>query len=556
MTQAGQAHKPSSGAHVKETIISVVIAFILAFVFRAFVIEPFIIPTGSMAPTLLGQHVRINSPASGVTWPIDPPLKIPGTTSPAPLQQGLIVDDPITGQQLNQPRPLSTRAGDRILVYKYLYGIYDPQRWDVCVFKAPHEPGTNYIKRLVGLPGEQLAIVDGDVFTRRPVEGERLPQGASPWSLPGWEIQRKTERAQRTAWQTVYSSEFQPLNPAFSRDVRPMAGTAARSVRFRAPWVATGPDWQIEGRSSYEHSGQGRTTLAWDLNDWPIDDAYAYNLQRNIPIVGQSVFYPVSDVAISAGIEPRAPGLAIAGVFRTRGHEFRAEISGVNVTLRMGPLGPEGPDGVAQDPTTWVELGTGLLPRPLNPGRVTNLEIWHVDQTLQLWIDGVRVAAGAYAWGPADRVRWTTGMTVDEILSRDAQGGNSLADPRLYPRPRVHWEITGPLVMHRVMLMRDLWYQPRSPRGPSDRPRATHPTTTVTLNNDQFFACGDNSPSSLDSRLWGPPDPWAALIDPHEGTIHRDLMIGRAFFVYFPAVIRGPRSPTAMPDFGRLRWIW
>src|SRR6476659_4851217 len=45
---------------VKETIESILIAFILAFVFRAFVVEAFVIPTGSMAPTLMGAHARFH----------------------------------------------------------------------------------------------------------------------------------------------------------------------------------------------------------------------------------------------------------------------------------------------------------------------------------------------------------------------------------------------------------------------------------------------------------------------------------------------------------------
>ena len=43
----------------KETIESIVIALILAFVFRAFIVEAFVIPTGSMAPTLNGAHGTI-----------------------------------------------------------------------------------------------------------------------------------------------------------------------------------------------------------------------------------------------------------------------------------------------------------------------------------------------------------------------------------------------------------------------------------------------------------------------------------------------------------------
>src|SRR4051794_31740732 len=48
----------SSDGNIKETIESILVAFILAFIFRAYVVEAFVIPTGSMAPTLLGAHMR------------------------------------------------------------------------------------------------------------------------------------------------------------------------------------------------------------------------------------------------------------------------------------------------------------------------------------------------------------------------------------------------------------------------------------------------------------------------------------------------------------------
>ncbi len=60
-------------------------------------------------------------------------------------------------------------TGDRILVLKWPFDLglnaLGPARWDVVVFKDPADGSTNYIKRLVGLPGEVLMIVDGDVYT-------------------------------------------------------------------------------------------------------------------------------------------------------------------------------------------------------------------------------------------------------------------------------------------------------------------------------------------------------------------------------------------------------
>jgi hypothetical protein len=74
------------------------------------------------------------------------------------------------------------------------------------------------------------------------------------------------------------------------------------------------------------------------------------------------------------------------------------------------------------------------------------------------------------------------------------------------------------------------------------------------LSPDQYFVCGDNSASSLDARLWGEPDPWVAQMDPDIGVVNRNLLIGKAFFVYFPAPTWARGIP--IPDFGRMRFIW
>ena len=50
---------------MRETIESIALAVILAFLFRAFVAEAFVIPTGSMAPTLMGQHKDVQCPECG-----------------------------------------------------------------------------------------------------------------------------------------------------------------------------------------------------------------------------------------------------------------------------------------------------------------------------------------------------------------------------------------------------------------------------------------------------------------------------------------------------------
>ena len=147
------------------------IALILAFVFRAFVVEAFVIPTGSMAPTLYGAHGTIICEDCGVEFgyglrdlaekrKVVPVRATARAICPNCNHQN-------TGLKANDDSR-NAEKGDRILVLKWPFDIggrwFDPARWDVTVFKDPANGTTNFIKRLVGLPNEVLMIVDGDVY--------------------------------------------------------------------------------------------------------------------------------------------------------------------------------------------------------------------------------------------------------------------------------------------------------------------------------------------------------------------------------------------------------
>ena len=69
---AGTPAKPAQDGSIKETLISLAISFVMALVFRSYVVEAFVIPTGSMAPTLLGAHMEFRSPESGFQWAVNP----------------------------------------------------------------------------------------------------------------------------------------------------------------------------------------------------------------------------------------------------------------------------------------------------------------------------------------------------------------------------------------------------------------------------------------------------------------------------------------------------
>ena len=185
-TKSPSSKQPEHPSSVKETLESILVAFILAFIFRAFIVEAFVIPTGSMGPTLLGAHMRFTCNDCGYDFATNytaqqqgEDLIIPRFASgtyhiycPNCGYKFPLVDDRNTHNDATQP-PI--HYGDRILVLKYLYLFEQPQRWDIVVFKSPAPESTgpptyrqNYIKRLIGKPGENVMILDGDIYVGRP----------------------------------------------------------------------------------------------------------------------------------------------------------------------------------------------------------------------------------------------------------------------------------------------------------------------------------------------------------------------------------------------------
>ncbi|HEB60668.1 MAG TPA: signal peptidase I [Phycisphaeraceae bacterium] len=516
--------------NIREMLQSILIAFVLAFVFRAFIVEAFVIPTGSMAPTLLGKHLRFQSPETGYNFTVNPHDYYP-STDPKPLQTVDVVD-PMAGDRLSAVQE-KLHSGDRILVLKYIYSLFKPERFDVIVFKNPHGPAENYIKRLIGLPGEDIWLVDGDVYARPSSEKDALD---TPW-----QIQRKPLHVQREVWQPVYHSQYHPVHEELPG-----------APPFRPRWKAVEGKWQIEGRSSFICDSADYSAIVFDppggITDYTCFDqtAVAYNRRR---------LFNVADVRVAAGIKPQQAGLQTTIDLNARGHDFQAVVGNGSATLRMRGDGEKEWKVLAQ---TSVKL--------LVPGRVTNLEFWHVDQSLSLFINGRRVAYAEYDWQPAERFNFATGSTFQQVreiekrrLSINGRRYNALLDNSMQPKPAViSWSFTGsPVRMFRVEVDRDLYYRPTSYPSGEGPALATHPDNIARLNRDEFFPLGDNSALSNDGRTWDPPDDWVAYrVDPKRGVVNRRLLMGKAFFVYWPSM-QPFRSggKLLVPDFGRMRFI-
>ncbi len=110
---------------VKEPILveyarSLFPVFLVVLVLRSFIIEPFRIPSGSMYPTLqIGDFIAVNKFAYGVKLPVIQTTVIP---------------------------------------------VSNPERGDVVVFKYPNDPAVDYIKRVVGLPGDEITYISRTIF--------------------------------------------------------------------------------------------------------------------------------------------------------------------------------------------------------------------------------------------------------------------------------------------------------------------------------------------------------------------------------------------------------
>jgi signal peptidase I len=145
MAQNITARRASGG--LAENIKTIVYAILIAVVIRTVAFEPFNIPSGSMIPTLLvGDYLFVSKYSYGYSHyslPLSPPL--------------------FRGRIFGQL----------------------PRRGDVAVFKLPRDPSQDYIKRIIGLPGDRIQMkagqlyINGDLVRRKPA-GSCVDDGEGP----------------------------------------------------------------------------------------------------------------------------------------------------------------------------------------------------------------------------------------------------------------------------------------------------------------------------------------------------------------------------------------
>lgn len=568
-----------SPAAIRETVESVIIAFVLAFLFRTFEAEAFVIPTGSMAPTLMGKNKDLECPMCNYRYQVsasdrhnsDIASKVYHGTCP----MCRFTADLAPGNPEHQSYP--TYDGDRILVAKFPYEFADPKPWDVVVFKYPGDATMNYIKRLVGLPGETIRIHRGDLWIHEPDDPE-----------DHFEIARKPPEKLLAMLQPVYDNDYAPT-------ITGRLGWPARWTRKEGPgenpWTnedlssfeidgsAKGEAWIVyqhrvptpEQWQTLESSGKKRAdkSLQNDVKPQLITDFTAYNTSDNDqtgnvpPTLIQRGYgqHWVGDLAVQFELVSKSAGGKVIADLVKAGRHFQChfDLASGNAELTIGGDEPEA-KGYRRTAATAVR----------GPGRHAII-FANVDDELSLWVDGRAVAfkdpSRPAAPPPRDgRTESRFGQHPNGYESALLDGHVPTREDLLSPVGIAAAEGASVKVQH-IKVLRDVYYiavfnegrkeefRPTDfTSGPDlydprkDDPRNwTYLSSSATWENifsdanmkkctikldppnpadpakDQFFVLGDNSAQSADGREWA-----------GQYWVERELLIGKALFIYWP----------------------
>jgi signal peptidase I len=448
---------------LRENLEAFAVAIVMALVIKHFCLEAFRIPTESMNPTLLGED-----------------------SSP-------------------------DHQEDRILVDKWAYLFADPERWDVFVFRYPLDKSRNFIKRAVGLPGEEIKIVRGDVWTRRAAE--------DPWKIA---TKRRVVREQ------LYRSVYPP---------KPHSGDES-SDGEQTWWTAEErlDGWRVEGPQRFEFEGGLAARLT-------------YRNQINAEI-GKA-----RDIRVRFRVIPQGPG-SITLSWSPDGR-WRSVLRLVCDTSAGDGSSLAFADGDEAKKDMGLEVA-------LHAGRPNDVEWEIVDGQVRIHLDGVERKVVDFE-PPTEEGNQGTALW----LSADG----------------------APLTVQNLAIDRDLHY---TLTGSDDRPELR---TGLKIPDDSFFMLGDNTNSSSDSRKWqatgvklkdgreiwwnisgesstrptdssgmrrvidleGVERTWSRSEEigsdetRHVSFVPRANVIGRAFYIFWPAFNDFPKSLGGFPR--RLRWI-
>ncbi|MDG2126795.1 MAG: S26 family signal peptidase [Fuerstiella sp.] len=553
-----------------ELAVSFVIAVILL---RGFILEGYLISTGSMAPGLLGFHKRIKCPTCDYSFAfgISFDESADAVEQPAAVVTAGYATCPNCGQSHINVAGVPVNHGDQLLVHKDVFDFRRPRRWENVVFRNPANPGEAYVKRIVGLPGETVQVINGDVFIEGVIARKNLETirdirievfdlahlaDADDWRMP-WEIDGN------------WSAEDGRL--VCNADAAP----AASADRF--DWLQL-QNWRWSGGVHYREvalpSSEG-------LVDW--QTCLAELQQRPISWLTKLEYDQTDEVLRLQGVMPYQmqqdlASWATSETFRKAVHRLGALSHMAPVTDRYGynssVPSPEHPveDLALQAELKWSEPPTAISVRVPVQHEIARLELHPVTGEAALYAEGSSkpIQSGVFAVSTAapdgvsmkieasnfdHRVLFAVNgqllfpeldFQVADNVERDSSPSDAKAAAKatsLALTQQHRWGLgiaAGSVQVESLKLYRDVYYTPGRRTNGVDSP--------FLVAHDGYFVHGDNSPVSSDSRNW------EAACVPHK------LLLGKPFVVHLPSrpgklMLGGYELPIRIPDFDRMRYI-
>jgi hypothetical protein len=387
-------------------------------------------------------------------------------------------------------------------------------------------------------------------------------------------VQTKPRAAQEALWRIVYDNDFYPRNATRERQAKP----------FILPWQQTeGSGWsqpkkceQLRVLNFDNLIGAGKLFFNKDINKenaraWlALGDWLPYNETRQVDLTVDVDYYGhddyaeeripwwyVSDVKLHFFYERKGGDGAVLATLGKLDHAFTAEITPdhARVVHRL----PNGSTAVIGEADLKFASGAPL-----------DVEFQNVDYQVTLRVSGkdvIRTTPQQYKPDVADLRR-----RHDERQNLAAHGSARESIRRVFPPPTIELAAQRQKCeISHLSLWRDIYYTPSydaygpkeiSNASPRD-PIVLHKTGQTSPNGkpyeNEYFVLGDNSILSGDARNWTTSVDLVTGedLEVESGRVPERFLLGRAFFVYWPAGYRpfSPNMPGLIPNFGEMRFI-
>lgn len=548
-----------------EGLACLTIAVLLA---RTFLVEGYMISTGSMAPALLGYHKRVVCPTC--EFPFAHGVAFDGSHDSQDMDSRLVGDGesaicPNCGESRIDISKVPRNHGDQLLVFKPLFDFRPPRRFEVAVFHNPNHPAQAYVKRIVGLPGESIQIQEGDLFAngeicRKTLAFQRamripvLTAAHTPHHIrpetPHWDT-GSGWRASRATGTFEFAPPPQSPTPTTSAKTNPASAPSAHTSEPAWNWL-TFVDRHPASDKAIATAAVSHLPLGFSLPSEGIDTPVAFLPDIEDAAKGTLIVEgPLSiawedrlrDLSASREFQTAIDRLAHVsrnpGVTDTYGYNDRRELGrnhvddlmiatrlrladSAQLTLEMGDWHQRFQfrlDAAGRTVSLWrldsdEPLHSVPMPAALLTGESVLVEMSVMDRQVLVAINGVEPFP---PWRYEPNPTSTHPPALPRIAARD-----------------------GTVNIDELNLYRDVYYTPGYRRNGIHAP--------YRLGSKEYFVLGDNSPVSLDSRSWNDP------------AVPANLLVGKPFVVHLPSRPAkfqiGPYQLTIrVPDFQKMRYI-